>query len=166
MINTFESLNLECVDDIANKVIEVCKINNFKDICVCVEDPMSNIIVQKRMDKCPSGIYPKFAFSKAFTSSAMMMPSNNFAKKYSSENPEQMFKGLAMMSVGEGKIGPLPGGVLIRKNKNNEILGSVGVSGASGAEDEYCAIMGIKNSKVKDLVKCYPDTHSCNTYIN
>lgn len=166
MINTFESLNLESADDIANKVIEVCKINNFKEISVCIVDPMSNIIVQKKMDKCPCGIYPKFAFSKAFTSSAMMMPSNNFAKKYASEDPEQMFKGLAMMSVGDGKIGPLPGGVLIKKKGSNEILGSVGVSGASGAEDEYCAIMGIKNSKVCDAVICYPDTHSCNTYIN
>ena len=83
---------MESVDDIANKVIEVCKINNFKEISVCIVVPMSNIIIQKNIDKCPSGIYPKFAFSKAFTSSAMMMPSNNFAKKYASEDPGQMFK--------------------------------------------------------------------------
>lgn len=166
MINTINSLNLDSADDIVNKVIEVCKKNHFKEISVCIVDPMSNIIVQKKMDKCSSGIYPKFAFSKAFTSSAMMMPSNNFAKKYATEDPEQMFKGLAMMSIGDGKIGPLPGGVLIKKKETNEILGSLGVSGASGAEDEYCAIMGIKNSKISDLVICYPDTHNCNTYIN
>ena len=104
MINTINSLNLDSADDIVNKVIEVCKKNNFKEISVCIVDPMSNIIVQKKMDKCPSGIYPKFAFSKAFTSSAMMMPSNNFAKKYTTGGPEQMFKGLAMMSIGDGKL--------------------------------------------------------------
>ena len=49
MINTFESLNLESADDIANEVIKVCKINNFKEISVCIVDPMSNIIVQKKM---------------------------------------------------------------------------------------------------------------------
>jgi len=166
MTNNIKILNLESADDITNNIIEICKKNKFKEISVCIVDPMSNIIVQKKMDKCPSGIYPKFAFSKAFTSSALMMPSNNFAKKYASDDHEKMFKGLAMMAVGDGSIGPLPGGILIREKESNEILGSVGVSGASGAEDEYCAIMGVKQSKISEMVICEPNSHSCDTFIN
>ena len=40
-----------------------------------------------------------------------------------------------MVSITEGKMAPIPGGVLV-KHANGDILGAVGVSGSSGDEDE------------------------------
>ena len=47
-----------------------------------------------------------------------------------------------MIELSKGKMAACPGGVVI-KNSKGEILGAVGVSGASGDEDEYSAIRGV-----------------------
>ena len=39
-------------------------------------------------------------------------------------------------------MAPFPGGVLMKKS-DGSMLGAVGVSGAAGDEDEYCALRGI-----------------------
>ena len=41
-------------------------------------------------------------------------------------------------------MAPFPGGVLMKNNDG--VVGAVGVSGASGDEDEYCALRGIIES--------------------
>ena len=65
-----------------------------------------------------------------------------------------------MVVISGGKMAPFPGGVVI-KNANCKIIGAVGVSGASGDEDEYCAIRGVVNSNLS--VKTYPENHLCTT---
>ena len=47
-----------------------------------------------------------------------------------------------MCTITGGKMAPFPGGVLIR-NSEGKYIGSIGVSGASGDEDEYIGIKGI-----------------------
>lgn len=49
----------------------------------------------------------------------------------------------ALISVAEGKVMPVIGGVLIR-DADNVIIGSVGVSGDVSDQDELCAIAGIE----------------------
>jgi uncharacterized protein GlcG (DUF336 family) len=49
----------------------------------------------------------------------------------------------ALISVAEGKVMPVIGGVLIR-DADNEIIGAVGVSGDISDQDELCAIAGIE----------------------
>jgi uncharacterized protein GlcG (DUF336 family) len=44
--------------------------------------------------------------------------------------------------MSQGKVVPVPGGVLILDDGN--IVGAVGVSGGTAEEDEACAIEGIK----------------------
>ncbi len=41
------------------------------------------------------------------------------------------------------RIVPLPGGVLIR-DRHGQLLGAVGVAGATSEDDEACAIAGVK----------------------
>jgi uncharacterized protein GlcG (DUF336 family) len=45
--------------------------------------------------------------------------------------------------MGDGKIMPVPGGVLIRDTKNM-VIGAVGISGDISDQDERCAIAGIE----------------------
>ena len=65
-----------------------------------------------------------------------------------------------MVDISGGRMAPFPGGVLL-KSKNGSILGSVCVSGASGDEDEYCAIRGVLESKYSFLT--LPKAPSCGT---
>ena len=48
------------------------------------------------------------------------------------------------MTTLEGRAVAFPGGVLIRDATDNQIVGSIGISGAAGAEDEYCGIQAVK----------------------
>lgn len=50
----------------------------------------------------------------------------------------------ALITIAEGKIMPVPGGVLIRDKQTNNILGAIGISGDSSEQDERCAIAGIE----------------------
>ena len=44
-----------------------------------------------------------------------------------------------MCTITGGKMAPFPGGVMVH-NSSGEYIGSVGVSGAKGDEDEYIGI--------------------------
>ena len=69
---------------------------------------------------------------------------------------------LGMIGITGNKMAPFPGGVLI-KNKDGQIIGAVGISGASADEDEYCALMAVQqNPSMKDCVTV-PAQHSCTT---
>jgi uncharacterized protein GlcG (DUF336 family) len=48
----------------------------------------------------------------------------------------------ALSTMSQGKVVPVPGGVLILDG--DEIVGAVGVSGGTAEEDEACAVEGIK----------------------
>lgn len=41
---------------------------------------------------------------------------------------------------------PVPGGVLIRDSKTNDVLGAVGMSGDVSEKDEWCCVEGIKTA--------------------
>jgi len=47
-----------------------------------------------------------------------------------------------MNAISNGRYMPVPGGVLI-KNKTGQIIGAIGVSGATSDDDEQCAIWAI-----------------------
>jgi hypothetical protein len=64
----------------------------------------------------------------------------------------------SMVNITDGKMAPFPGGVLM-KLESGEVIGSVGVSGASGDEDEYCALHGILKAGI-DKIKTLPQDSS------
>lgn len=164
MIRTVKTISLEAADEIATIVVETCKRHEFKPISVSVVDASSEIIVQKRMDGCPSPNFAKFALAKAVTASSLMMPSRSFSAKYASDQPAKMFQGIAMVGIADANLAPFPGGVVIRDKDTSEVLGAVGVSGAAGDEDEYCALAGVHQSRIGAVTKTEPASHSCKTY--
>ena len=66
----------------------------------------------------------------------------------------------SMVDITGGKMAPFPGGVLI-KSPAGQVIGAVGVSGAAGDEDEYCALRGVVEAGYE--VKTVPEKHSCST---
>ena len=54
----------------------------------------------------------------------------------------------AVNALSSGELVPVPGGVLIRDNNNN-VVGSVGISGDSSDNDEIAAVFGIEAAGFK-----------------
>ena len=67
---------------------------------------------------------------------------------------------ISCVDISGGNLAPFPGGIVVL-NENGEVIGSVGVSGASGDEDEYSAIRGVLESGFS--LKTVPEKHSCTT---
>ena len=61
-----------------------------------------------------------------------------------------------MVTITSGKLAPFPGGVVVQ-NSEGKYIGSVGVSGATGDEDEYIGITGITESSLE--LQAFPAEH-------
>jgi len=61
-------------------------------------------------------------------------------------------------------MAPFPGGILLKygSGRKDVAVGAVGVSGAAGDEDEYCAIRGVVESNIPGL-STVPPAPSCAT---
>ena len=154
-------LSLEHADLIASNVVNCIKRNKFAPITVNVVDHTGERVCMKRMDGCSLKAIPDFSYAKAFTCIGMKCASRTFRDKYTESNDSAKFcQMLSMSTITGGKMAPFPGGVLM-KNKEGNIVGAVGVSGASGDEDEYCALRGIIESGLG--YNTLPEGPNCST---
>ena len=158
------TLTLEAADEISNKIIDCCRKNQFNPLTITIVDASSNIILQKRMDGCPSGAFDKFSQAKATAAASLMIPSRNFSKKYAVDDHSKMLQGISMVGLTNNTIAPFPGGIVLRDIETNDVLGAVGCSGAAGDEDEYCALIGVQKSSFASKIVTDPVNHSCTTY--
>jgi len=146
-------LSLKVADEIANKAISTCVKYAFNPISVCVMDGSGYPIVQKCMDNCPPMAYPKISFAKANTCVSVKSSSRAYGAKYlhgkdgEKVGPEVFARVLNQINTMDGQMAAFQGGVLIREKEGGSIIGSVGVSGAAGDEDEFCALVGVKEVK-------------------
>jgi uncharacterized protein GlcG (DUF336 family) len=128
MLSTSSSLTLEAADKIADAVIDsVSKLAKPAPVTVSVLDSSGEIIVQKRMNGCPSGAYPKFSYAKARTCIHLTSSSRAFREKYTgSGEPPKFTQAASMVALMEGDLIPVAGGVLVRNSKDGSIVGAVG----------------------------------------
>jgi uncharacterized protein GlcG (DUF336 family) len=162
---TSKTISLEAAIEIAKVAVETAKKHEFNPITVVVLDASGNTVVSHRMDGCPALCFPKYAHAKASTAIGMGMSSRTFRAKYvppgsTVASPEKFGQMISMTGISGGNIAPFPGGVLIKLKSTGEVIGAVGVSGATGDEDEFCAIMGCG---CLDFVETEPKQHSCST---
>ena len=128
------------VDAMASAAIAEASKRQFKDISVYVVDATGRVIVSKTMLGCP-GLIPNIAHAKAGAAVATHTSSRALKEKYIPDRTPQL---MAMTTLGVANNQPfcaVPGGVLCRDNAQN-VVGAIGVSGASADEDEHCAIAG------------------------
>ena len=142
-------LSLSHADVIANNVIACCLRNGFSPITVHVLDAHGFPLVQKRMDGCSPVAIPDFSKAKAFSCIVNKYPSRAFRDRYTSstgdkDSAAKFCQMTTMVSISQGQMAPFPGGILIMLG--DYMIGAVGVSGAAGDEDEYCAIRGVLES--------------------
>ena len=155
-----DKISLEQADTIASGVVNCIKRNRFAPITVNIVSKDGDVIVRKSMDGCSTKAIPDFSYAKAFTCIGMKTSSREFRDKYTADNSAPKFCQMtSMVNITGGKMAPFPGGVLMKSN--GQVIGAVGVSGASGDEDEYCAMRGIIESGYG--IQTQPEKHSCKT---
>lgn len=164
----FKTLSLKIADEMASKAIQSAERNAFSPIAVCVMDATGNTIVTKRMDHCPANVFSSMAEHKANTCIGMKCSTRAWGDKYlmPSSTPDQFMRLSSQIASQSGKVVSFPGGVVIKCAEEGTVLGAIGVSGASGGEDEYCALQGVQLSTFSDQVVTDPLDHSCSTVKN
>jgi uncharacterized protein GlcG (DUF336 family) len=161
----FKTLSLKVADEIASIAISTAQKNAFAPIAVCVMDSTGYPIVTKRMDACPPRVYPTMAEQKANTCVSMQASTRAYGDKYLSptSTPDQFMRLGSQLASQNGNVISFPGGIVIKCAEEGTILGSVGVSGAAGNEDEYCALKGVHESSIATEVLTEPPEHACTT---
>ena len=133
-------LNLAAASRIVDAALAYAEKQGFKPLTVTVLDAGGHTIAFKRQDRC--GILrPDIAHGKAWGALGMGVGSRAFVRR--AETAPAFFT--AISSTSDGRLIPVPGGVLIR-NSNGAIVGAVGVSGDLPDNDEACAVHGIEQA--------------------
>lgn len=130
-------LNLELANLISDKALEKGRSLGFAPLTVAVLDAGGHLKVLKRADGA-SILRPEIATGKAWGVLGMGFGGRDLARR--AEKAPAFFTALTVMS--NGRMVPVAGGVLI-KNDQNEIIGSIGISGDTSDNDEICAVAGV-----------------------
>jgi len=110
---------------------------------VVVLDPGGHLVCAKREDG--SGIIRfELAVGKAYGALGMGWGTRTMMER-AAQNPNFL---TAVVAASGGRMVPNPGGVLIR-DAGNKIIGSVGISGDTGDNDEIIAVAGIEAAGLK-----------------
>jgi len=134
-----KTLTLEKANLIVNTAINKARKLNLAPLTVVVLDEAGHVKAMQREDGA-SMIRQQIATAKAWGAVSMGVSSRNLAG-VAAQRPDFMN---ALISMTDGKVMPVPGGVLIRDTKNN-IIGAVGISGDVSDQDERCAIAGVES---------------------
>jgi uncharacterized protein GlcG (DUF336 family) len=108
-------------------------------LTVAVVDSGGSLKAFKRQDGPGAALRPQVATGKAFGAVGMGRSSRALAGM-AQERPAFI---KALVGVSDGRLVPVPGGVLI-KNADGDIIGAVGVSGDTSDNDEAAAVAGIE----------------------
>ena len=137
---TRKQLTLEAADGMAQGALNEATAKKFKDVCVVVYDASGRELVSKTQINCPP-LIPHIARAKAGAAIGTHASTRALKDKYL---PDRLAQLLSMATIGGNNGLPfaaVPGGVLCR-DADGDVVGSIGVSGASADEDEHCAIAG------------------------
>jgi uncharacterized protein GlcG (DUF336 family) len=109
-------------------------------LTVAVLDAGGHLVAFKRQDG--SGILrPEIAFGKAWGTLGMGLGGRSLAQR--AEKAPAFYA--ALVGASQGRVIPVPGGVLIR-GSSGEVIGAVGISGDMPDRDEACAVAGIEQA--------------------
>lgn len=110
----------------------------YPPMAVVVVDESGNVRAVQREDGA-SMFRVDVALGKAWGAVAFGVSSGELAAR--AEGNPNFF--LALSATAQGRLLPQPGAVLIRDGAGGPILGAVGASGGSGAEDEEICSAGV-----------------------
>lgn len=130
-------------DVIVDAALKEGRKRSFEPLTVVVLDSGGHLVAAKREDN--SGILRyEIALGKSWGALGFGLGSRSLATR-SVKAPSFI---AAVASVADGRMVPVPGGVLIRDAKG-VVIGAVGISGDVSDNDELCAIHGIEAAGLK-----------------
>jgi uncharacterized protein GlcG (DUF336 family) len=135
---SLNSILLDVANLIADKALQKGRELKFAPLTVVVLDAGGQTKVLKREDNA-SLLRPEIAMGKAWGVLGMGFGGRELARR--AEQMPVFFTALNAMS--DGRMVPLAGGVLI-KNREGQLIGSIGISGDTSDNDEICAVHGIE----------------------
>jgi len=128
---------------IVDRALNHARSNDFPPMTVAVLDAAGRLVAFAGEDGS-SLLRERIARGKALGALNMGVGSRSLAARAAS-NPAFVN---SLVSLAEGNLVPVPGGVLIRDD-NDAVIGAVGVSGHLPDDDEACAIHGITASELR-----------------
>src|SRR6185436_1468890 len=132
------SLTLAQASTIVDVALKKGRETSCAPLTVAVLDAGGHLVAFKREDR--SGILrPDIAMGKAWGALGMGFGSRELAER--AGKAPIFFTALAAAS--QGRMIPVPGGVLI-KDAAGAVIGAVGISGDTSDKDEVCAVAGIE----------------------
>jgi len=133
------SLQLETASKILDHALLLGRKESMLPLTVVVLDSGGHLVAMKSEDG--SGIVRlDIALGKAWGALGMGMSSRLIRDRMASRPQFQN----AIMTASDGRMVPVPGGVLIEDHAGATI-GAVGISGDTSEKDEYCAISAIQH---------------------
>jgi uncharacterized protein GlcG (DUF336 family) len=136
-------LTLKQADIIVDQALAKARQMKLPPLAVVVLDDSGYVKAVKREDGA-SMFRVEIGQGKAWGAVAMGCSSRALANR-AKQNPNFF---LTLAATSAGKFLPQQGGVLIR-DAAGAILGAVGISGASGDEDEACGAHGVEQAGLK-----------------
>ena len=132
------TLTLAAASIIVDIALAEGRAHGFHPLTVAVLDAGGHLVALKREDKS-SLLRPQIATAKAWGVLGMGFGGRELDRR--AQKAPAFFNVLSELA--DGRMVPVPGGVLIR-NAGGDIIGSVGISGDTSVNDELCAVAGIK----------------------
>jgi uncharacterized protein GlcG (DUF336 family) len=133
--------------DVARKILDVALAKavemKLKPLVITVLDARGCVKVTAAQDGT-SLLRSEVAHGKAYGALAMGMGSRALFQRAK----DQAFFIDAVNTLAQGRLVPVPGGVLIQDGSTT-LLGAIGVSGDTSDNDEICAIAGIEAAGLK-----------------
>jgi uncharacterized protein GlcG (DUF336 family) len=131
------AISLAAARTIVVRALAYARSSDFPPMTVAVLDAAGRLVAFAGEDGS-SLLRERIARGKAHGALNMGVGSRSLAARAAS-NPAFV---TSLVSLADGNLVPVPGGVLIRDD-NDAIIGAVGVSGHLPDDDEACAIHGI-----------------------
>ena len=132
--------------DLARKILDAALAKavekKFKPLVITILDARGAVKLTAAQDGT-SLMRAEIAHGKAYGALALGMGSRALFKRAQ----EQAYFVDAVNALANGRLVPVPGGVLIENDTT--LLGAVGVSGDTSDHDEICAIAGIEAAGLK-----------------
>lgn len=130
-------LTLDQAQTIVSAALQKAREMDFEPMTVCVVDAGGTIKAMSREDG--SGLVrPDIAFAKAWGSVGMGLPGRELNRR--NDIMPHFFGALNIVS--QGRVVPMPGGVLIIND--GVLVGAVGVTGDTPDNDEIAALAGVE----------------------
>jgi len=138
-------LSLQQATTIVESALRKARATSCAPLAVAVLDAGGHLKAFAREDG--AGIVrPQIAIAKAWGALGMGVGTRALARRIDEQPQLGPFFG-ALNAMSEGRVVPVPGGVLV-KDAGGAVIGAVGVSGDVSDKDEACALAGIEATRL------------------